>query len=177
MKIKLSKKYIPWRKVYSWRCFACGKCCMEYRVRITLGDYIKIKRFFGDAPIKVDRLGRFIIRKLQNGRCVFQDHTGRCTIQELNIKPSVCKIYPFAVFEGEYFEGDPSALLIYKGKEFYVYVDSSCSGFNAGNPMEFPLAVKEAVDIYLDHDSPQFYTTCTSSKKQVSLMRDPFRRV
>lgn len=106
---------VPWRRVASWHCNACGVCCKFYKPKLTLYEYLKLL----NTGFVEEKSGRFYLRKI-NGRCPFQ--YGRlCTLQH-TMKPLSCKMFPFTV----YTKGDEDALIEVDGEEYYVYVDPFC---------------------------------------------------
>jgi len=131
---------VPWRFVASWYCSACGKCCKEYKVRITFYEYLKLKH----TGFVEEKAGRFYIRKI-NDNCPFQ--VGNlCSLQGKQ-KPLACKLYPFVVLK----KGDDKALYEYANEEFYVYVELGCPNVKLSKiPTEnIKSLVEEAISIFL----------------------------
>ena len=107
--------HVPWRRVASWHCSACGKCCRVYRPKLTAYEYLKLK----PTGFVVEKAGRFYIRKIGK-KCPFQ--VGRlCSLQN-NLKPLSCKTFPFVIRK----RGEEEALFEFDGEEFYVYADTFC---------------------------------------------------
>jgi len=127
---------VPWSRVHSWHCVACGECCKHFRVPLTFWEYL---RFRGFGLVEEKR--KYYLRKI-NGRCPFQ--TGKlCGIQQN--KPFACKLFPFVVLR----KGDDPALFYFGDEEYYVYVDTYCKNLVFGKPsLRFKEMVKEALDIY-----------------------------
>ena len=107
--------YVPWKRVASWHCDACGMCCRFYRPRLTAYEYLKLR----NTGMVEDRGGKFYIRKIGD-RCPFQ--SGRlCSLQN-ELKPISCKTFPFVVRR----KGEEDAIFVLEGEEFYVYADTFC---------------------------------------------------
>ncbi|WP_456467848.1 YkgJ family cysteine cluster protein [Archaeoglobus sp.] len=106
---------VPWRRVASWHCNACGICCKVYRPKLTAYEYLKLK----STGFVEERAGRFYIRKI-NGLCPFQ-RGNLCSLQQ-NLKPLACKIFPFIVRR----KGSEEALFELDGETYYVYADTFC---------------------------------------------------
>lgn len=73
-----------------FRCLRCGECC-KLKVKLTEGEIKKIKEFTGRKDFYEG-----IIMKRINGKCIFlecKDNKTYCRIE--NIKPKVCKDFPF----------------------------------------------------------------------------------
>lgn len=107
--------HVPWRRVASWHCDACGVCCRVYRPRLTAYEYLKLRH----TGLVEEKAGRFYIRKI-NGRCPFQSDR-LCSLQN-DLKPISCKTFPFVVRR----KGEEDALFELDGEEFYVYADTFC---------------------------------------------------
>ncbi len=139
---------VPWRKVHSWKCLACGSCCKAYKPRLTFYEYLRLPRQFVE-----ERMGKFYIRKIA-GRCPFQ-YENLCLIQEK--KPLSCKLFPFSIHE----RGEDEALFVYGDEEYYVYVDTFCKNLKLGSPSrEFVEAIIEAIKIYRgEKKSPELLTS------------------
>ncbi len=107
--------HVPWRRVASWHCIACGRCCREYRVKLNFHEYLRLK----PTGFVEERNGKFYIKKIGKF-CPFQ--IGRfCTLQN-NLKPMACKLFPFIIRD----RGEDDALFEYKGEEYYIYADTFC---------------------------------------------------
>ncbi len=106
---------VPWRRVASWHCSACGVCCRVYKPRLTAYEYLKLR----NTGFVEEKMGRFYIRKI-NGKCPFQ-HGNLCRLQH-SMKPLACRIFPFRV----YTRGDDAAFFGLHGEEYYVYADPFC---------------------------------------------------
>lgn len=107
--------HVPWRRVASWHCDACGMCCSVYRPRLTAYEYLKLL----NTGFVEEKAGKFYIRKI-GSNCPFQ-HGNLCSLQH-SLKPLSCKIFPFAIRKS----GENSALFEFEGEEFYVYADTFC---------------------------------------------------
>jgi len=141
---------VPWRRVHSWHCVACGRCCREYRVPLRFYEYLRLK---GTGFVE-ERFGKFYIRKIGN-ICPFQ-HGNLCALQG-ELKPTACKLYPFSIRK----KGDELAEFEYEGETFYVYVDvSTCPNVVLGKPgFLMRKLVEEAIQIYLGEKQRMDYIT------------------
>ncbi len=139
---------VPWKRVHSWKCLACGSCCKVYKPRLTFYEYLRLPKQYVE-----ERRGKYYIRKI-NGVCPFQ-YGNLCMIQEK--KPLSCKLFPFSIYE----RGEDEALFIYKGEEYYVYVDTFCKNLKLGKPSkEFINAIVEAIKIYKgEKTTPELITS------------------
>lgn len=132
--------HVPWRRVSSWHCDACGVCCKAYRVRLSAYEFLKLK----NTGFVEEKAGRFFIKKI-NG-CPFQQ--GRlCSLQQ-RLKPTACRLYPFIVRK----KGCEEAIFEYHGEEYYIYVDVFCRNIKLRQSLGvskslIPL-LEEAVKIY-----------------------------
>ncbi len=134
--------HVPWRRVASWHCDACGKCCEAYRVKLTAYEYLKLKH----TGFVEEKLGKFYIRKISN-KCPFQ--VGNLCILQNRLKPIACRLFPFTIRK----EGRKDALFEYKGEEYYVYIDTFCPNVKLKKDLApsrdmVPL-VLEAIKMYL----------------------------
>jgi hypothetical protein len=146
--------YVAWRRVSSWYCSACGKCCLQYRVPLTAYEYLKLR----NTGFIEERLGKFYIKKI--GRhCPFQ--VGRiCSLQGEN-KPLACKLFPFSIQK----KGEEEALYEYRGNEVYVYVDCNCPNVIIGGNRSIEVLVSEAVQIAF------------GEKREVELITSPAKTI
>jgi len=99
--------HVPWRRVASWHCNACGMCCRVYTPRLTAYEYLKLR----NTGFVVEKAGRFYIRKI-GGICPFQ--SGRLCSLQRDLKPTSCKTFPFVVRK----RGEEDALFELDGEEF-----------------------------------------------------------
>ncbi len=130
---------VPWSRVHSWHCNACGRCCKEYVVPLRAHEYLKLKW----TGFVEERYGRFYIRKIGKN-CPFQ--IGRLCILQGELKPIACKLYPFKIRR----KGDERAIFEYGGERFYVYVDTFCPNVVLGRPSEsLKRMIIEAIQIHL----------------------------
>ena len=130
---------IPWRKVHSWHCTACGSCCNEYLVPLRAYEYLRLK----STGFVMEKYGKFYVKKICK-KCPFQ-YKNLCILQG-SLKPTACKLYPFKIRK----RGDEKAEFEYKGDVFYVYVDTFCPNVKLGRPTEsLKRMIIEAIQIYL----------------------------
>ncbi|WP_290597392.1 MULTISPECIES: YkgJ family cysteine cluster protein [unclassified Archaeoglobus] len=106
---------VPWRRVASWHCDACGVCCRVYRPKLTAYEYLKLRH----TGLVEEKAGRFYIRKI-DGRCPFQ-HGNLCSLQH-NLKPIACKTFPFIVRR----RGEESAAFELNNETYFVYAELFC---------------------------------------------------
>lgn len=156
------RSLIPWTKVRSWLCLACGECCKKFRVPLRAKEYAEIVSKFGYGAVTLD-VGRAYLRgDPSTGRCVFQRKVGGrwvCGIQEM--KPLACKLWPFAVLDKPRGGGGREALYPRLGRKFYVYVDARCPGVELGAPSERFVAkvLPEVVKLSQGAEISQLYST------------------
>ncbi len=124
--------YVPWRRVSSWHCSACGTCCLKFKPRLTFYEYLKFREL-GLSRFVEERAGRYYLRKV-NGRCPFQ--IGKLCSLQGERKPLSCKVFPFLVSKNR---RDEEASIEVDGEEYYVYVSTDCPNTvlgRAGRDME-----------------------------------------
>ncbi len=101
-----------------------------------MDEYARILSRYGQGVVEVG-LGKVYLRHGFEDRCIFQQPImGRwaCAIQ--SIKPLACKLFPFRVLSRPiYGRGDGSEYR-YRGRSFYIYLDSNCEGIIVGRPSE-----------------------------------------
>jgi len=161
--------YLPWRRVGSWHCLACGECCRKFTVILTTYEYALLTNLFGQRVVELNSRGDPCLRRVQ-GVCVFQSSEGLCRLQPLGLKPLACKVWPFKVVEvkniGEAGEAD---LFIHGGRAYRVYVHSSCNGIGHGSREELVEAIKEVIEIKRNPHRPQLYSTARVKERGLSL--------
>ena len=128
---------VPWRRVASWHCNACGKCCREYRVPLTFYEYLRLK----DTGLVEEKATGYYIKKIGKG-CPFQ-YENICLLHGRN-KPKACRLFPFVILK----KGEEEARYELNGEEFYVYVELGCPNIKIGKGRIDSL-VEEAIRIYL----------------------------
>ncbi len=135
--------YVPWRRVLSWHCSACGECCRKFKPKLTFYEYLRLRQ----TGFVEEKAGRFYIKKIGN-KCPFQ--VGNLCSLQGERKPLSCKVFPFLVRK-KGGKGEESALYEYDGEEYYVYVSTECPNTvvakSESNTLE-PL-VREAVELVL----------------------------
>lgn len=151
---------LPWRRIRSWACVACGECCRRYRVPLRTREFAEIFQKFGLSAVELDSLGTPQLKRVM-GNCFFLDkNNGLCRLQQIGMKPLACKIWPFEVHKKpKSWRGVREALFGLNGEEFYVYVNPACFGINRGNPDELPAVIREAIAIKYNPSLGQRYTT------------------
>jgi len=156
---------VPWRKVASWHCTACGECCHRYKVPLTFYEYLRLK----NTGFVEEKTFRYYIRKIGK-RCPFQVNR-ICSLQGER-KPIACKLFPFIISK----RGKEEALYEYEDEEVYVYVELGCPNIvlgKAGKRIE--LLVREAVQLYFGEKKSVDHITSPMpnfiNKKQFSAIR------
>ncbi len=134
--------YVPWRRVASWHCTACGECCRKFKPKLTFYEYLKLR---GTGFVE-ERVGRYYLKKV-NGSCPFQ-RGNLCTLQG-EMKPLSCKVFPFLVRKRP---AKDAGLALYELDDvYYVYVSTDCPNVVlSGEPVESPdiaMKVREAVEL------------------------------
>ncbi|MEM4576226.1 MAG: YkgJ family cysteine cluster protein [Candidatus Nezhaarchaeales archaeon] len=127
-------KLVPWRRIESWSCIACGDCCKEFRVPLKAYEAARLARLFGYTCIEFN-IERYVLRKRLDGRCIFQVYSNGkwvCGIQ--SIKPLACKIWPFLVSHMPSHGSKEEAWYEYEGRKYYIYVNTFCRGIAYGKP-------------------------------------------
>ncbi|WP_455364213.1 YkgJ family cysteine cluster protein [[Eubacterium] cellulosolvens] len=126
---------IPWQAISSWNCIACGECCREYTINISINDWARITRVYGADVVKLG-LTECYLRKRPDNRCIFQylDRGGRWLCGLQHMKPSICKLWPFKIQYRPTYKREKEAEYLYKERLYYVYVDPFCRGVSYGHP-------------------------------------------
>jgi len=153
-------RHIPWKKISSWRCLGCGKCCERFRVNLRSYEYAKIINYRADA-VELDEFGNPYLKKIGD-RCIFQNQYNLCDLQFLDMKPFFCKIWPFIVLNRPESNTRQNAEFYYKDKEYYVYINpyaTMCPGINRGVPEDLPLTIAEVIEICQNPEKRQKYST------------------
>ena len=159
---------IPWRNVKSWNCVACGMCCRDYHVVLNFKEWITIVKNYG-ADSTLPTIGKLLLGKNNDGTCRFlTNFAGNkfCGLQHM--KPLACKIWPFKVFDKSKFGNQKKALFHYREQNFYVYVDSACTGLTIGNPdseLKFR-TLPEFIDVAIGLRERQFFSTSKVNSRQ-----------
>ncbi len=151
-------KEIPWRRVKSWACLGCGKCCTEFEVILRPYEYARIFELMPEAVVAGVKPS---LRKI-GGRCIFQNEYGLCNLQELGLKPFSCKVWPFLVYKKPKSVNPKEAEFYYNDEIYYVYFNQYafiCPGINMGRPEEFPSVISEVIEIYKNPWRKQKYST------------------
>ncbi len=167
---------VPWSYVHSWNCIACGDCCKEYLVVLRFQEWLNIVKNYG-IEMTMPSLNKFYLKKSGDGHCVFQLKAGNisiCTLQQANIKPKACKLWPFKVHVEPAYGRPYEAAFYYGGRKFFVYVDPSCKGIVWGQPSSHFInaIVPEFIEIALGVREKQHHST----SKIPFLTFSPFKR-
>ncbi|MEM2087149.1 MAG: YkgJ family cysteine cluster protein [Thermoproteota archaeon] len=151
-------KEIPWRRLRSWACLRCGKCCSKFKVTLRPYEYAKISELMPEAVVPDVKP---FLRKI-GGKCVFQNEYGLCDLQELGLKPFSCKVWPFLVYKKPKSINPGEAEFHYNDEKYYVYLNQHafiCTGVNMGMPEELPNIIWEVIEIYKNPWRKQKYST------------------
>ncbi|MEM4297834.1 MAG: YkgJ family cysteine cluster protein [Nitrososphaerota archaeon] len=152
------KRYIPWTRIKSWSCIACGACCKEFNVILTSYELAKLTRLYGYQIVYISSHGNPCLRKVKD-RCIFYNQWGLCSLQPLGLKPTACKMWPFLIRKKPL--PDEPAPFVYNGEEYHVYVDTAypCPGIDAGKPEELYLVITELIELTKGALKIQRYST------------------
>ena len=127
-------KLIPWSRIQSWSCNACGECCKWFSIPLTPYEYAKISQTHGYEAFTLG-LGKAYLRKRDDGRCLFQFRSGDrwlCGLQ--TEKPYVCKMWPFTVSKSPIHGRSQAARWNSAYGGTYIYVDPRCPSITFGRP-------------------------------------------
>jgi Fe-S-cluster containining protein len=154
--------FVPWGKVKSWSCLGCGNCCKRgFTVYLRTYEYVRILEFASEA-VESDSYGRMYLRK-NGSRCIFLNEYGLCGLQQLNLKPLPCKVWPLIISSEPKSFSTREARFCYGSEEYYVYLnpyaDSVCPGIGRGNPERLTNIISEAIDLCRDPSRKQNYST------------------
>ena len=163
-----SSRYVPWRRVKSWHCVACGECCSRYAVPLGAGEYARLVSVYGEKVVRI-KLGKPYLQKVGR-RCIFQ--AGRlCSLQSAGLKPYACKVYPFFIRRDGRREKE-EAEFWYKDEVFYVYVNTGCRQVKLDKPEPWfaNLVIPEAIELYLNRKREVTWLT-SSTLPQAEALR------
>ncbi|MEM3589885.1 MAG: YkgJ family cysteine cluster protein [Candidatus Bathyarchaeia archaeon] len=152
---------LPWKRVRDWFCSACGECCKHFEVQLSPYELARIAPFGATSRIRFEH-GRVYLSKRRDGRCAFQERAMGLWICSLaDRKPTLCKLWPFHVFNRPNYGRGEQAEYKYEGRRLYVYVNSYCSNVTLGRPTErlTTLVLPEVLDIALGKSNSQRYST------------------
>jgi len=156
---------VPWRDIRWWECGRCGRCCFDFRPKLTAYEALKLMR----TGFVECRDGKFYIRKI-GGRCPFLQGE-LCSLQG-SLKPITCKIFPFSVHR----RGSDRALYQYKGRKFYVYVNDYCPNVILGGDGDAEILVREVVMVATGELSVPRLLTAPTPPRVKTLRRRDFLR-
>jgi Fe-S-cluster containining protein len=127
---------LPWRRVRDWSCSACGDCCKLFEVPLSPYELARIMAFGGASKVRFEH-GRAYLSRRWDGRCAFQERLMGLWICSLaDRKPTVCKLWPFHIFDRPSYGKGGQAEYEYEGRKLYIYVNSSCPNLMLGPPTE-----------------------------------------
>lgn len=156
--------YVPWREIRSWRCLACGMCCSRFNIPLRSYEYAQIFQVFGPQVMSLHHSGNSYLKKVKN-KCVFQEDSGECFLQQMGLKPVACKLWPFAVSQRKIKQKDNRrAIFHHQGERYYVYIKPSCPGINQGRPKNLPSILHEIVEISINPTKLQEHSTSQQLK-------------
>lgn len=152
---------LPWRNVHSWKCVECGMCCRDYHVVLNYNEWVNIVKNYG-IETTIPTASKLFLGKNSDGTCCFLKRDGDnffCGLQFM--KPLACKIWPFKIFDKPKFGNTNKALFQYRNNNFYIYVDTGCSGLNWGTPSpELKHKIlPEFIDVAVGLRKQQFHST------------------
>lgn len=153
--------FVPWSRVASWNCDACGECCKCFSVPVTMYEYAGISHRYGHDVVALG-LGRAYLRKGRDGRCIFQyreEGSWLCGLQA--DKPYVCKMWPFIVCRKPLHGRQQAAGWDGPDGRIFVYVDPRCPRITFGEPTHHLMnrVLPESVEMALGKRKDQLYTT------------------
>ncbi|MFQ6043550.1 MAG: YkgJ family cysteine cluster protein [Candidatus Poribacteria bacterium] len=151
-------EYVPWKQVNNWLCLGCGKCCYRYAIQLKDDEAAMIRKFWSDAV--EERRGRIYLRKVGK-KCLFQSGQS-CALQPLGLKPIACKIWPFYFSTVPIIDWDSSnyqSQFLCRGKEYFVYVNTSCYGVNRGTQSNLRKVISEIIMLQANPKEQQHYST------------------
>ena len=156
-------RFVPWSRVRSWICDACGECCRWFNVPVTMHEYARISQNYGHDVLALG-VGRAYLRRA-DGRCIFQFKRGDrrlCALQAQ--KPHACKMWPFVVSSNPVHGRDDAARWESPRGRAYVYVDPRCSRIRFGKPTGYLVGkvLPEVVEIAFGERQSQLHTTHNS---------------
>jgi len=169
-------KPVSWRHIQSWSCIECGMCCKDYKVVLSVDEYVNIVKTYGFEAGYSQR-NRLQIAKKGDNTCYFLTPLGSSCVCGLQYKkPKACKIWPFKVFATPKFGMAEQALYRYKNRDLYIYVDMACSGLTFGTPTDdFKYRVlPEFIEVAADLRDTQIHST---SKINVNSSRVDVKKV
>lgn len=154
-------RIVPWSRVRSWRCNACGICCRHYDVVLKFPEWLNIVKNFG-VKYTAPGLNTFFLRRRADGSCAFlhdAPNASFCGLQPA--KPLACKLWPFKVLDKPKFGNPNNAVYNYGNRRLFIYVDPACTGLRFGVPsQEFVYSViPEFIEIACGVRRRQFKTT------------------
>jgi Fe-S-cluster containining protein len=90
---------IPMLSKKTFKCKRCGECCKKYTIKLYKKDVERIgKKYPTECFTQRFEIGPFndtILRKI-NGKCMFlTGKKGHYKCEIYNIRPKICKEYPF----------------------------------------------------------------------------------
>jgi len=153
--------FIPWRRVKSWECSACGECCKWFKVPLMMDEYAFMMNTFGCSCLDLD-VGRAYLARRLDGRCIFQfPSNGRWICGLQRTKPLVCKLWPFILMGRPKYGRSELASFTDGYSKYYVYVDPKCRGLRWGEPSRTiaERILPEIIRISLEKGRDQVYST------------------
>ncbi|WP_202319659.1 YkgJ family cysteine cluster protein [Archaeoglobus neptunius] len=154
---------VPWKRVASWHCNACGVCCRVYKPKLTLYEYLKLRT----TGFVEEKAGKFYLKKV-GGRCPFQ-RGNLCSLQQ-TIKPLSCKLFPFVILK----KGSDDALFEFEDREYFVYADPFCPNLRIKRdctPSVYS-AVKEAIMLF--EGRGEFKLLTSNQPKELQSLNNTF---
>ena len=163
--------FVPWSRVESWSCRACGECCKWFSIPLTLHEYAKISHSYGHHAFTLS-LGRAYLRKRADDRCLFQFRIGGrwlCGLQAE--KPYICRMWPFTVSRNPIHGRSQAARWDSPHGRTYIYVDPRCPTITFGKPSNHLLSkvLPEFVEMAFGKRIHQENSTCTSIDLQLNV--------
>lgn len=156
--------YLPWSRVYDFKCYACGLCCYHFQIPLKPHEALSIERVFGPGYV-TSLTGKLYLRKKEGDPCPFLvERNGKlvCYLQDLGLKPKACKLWPFRIYNRPEYGRAEEAYFSHRLGGFYIYLDQRCPGVKLGRPTSHLIkTIEEAVEIWLGVRSEQILTTAS----------------
>jgi hypothetical protein len=81
------------------------------------------------------------------------------------LKPLSCRLWPFVPKLEPVYKDNDFAKISFRGKEYYIYVNTFCPGINKGEKEKYPELILEVFKIWLFPETSQFYLTSKIPQK------------
>jgi Fe-S-cluster containining protein len=130
---------------------------------LKFNEWLKLIRTYG-IGVTGAGLNKFYLEKKPDGSCLFLCMSeGICLCGLQNMKPLACKLWPFKIVDKPKYGKGREAILNYKGRRLFVYVDPFCPEIRWGKPTATMTSnvIPEFIEIALGLKEKQFHSTST----------------